>query len=49
LKANTAWDERDLVVDALRGHPLYFACASAGKVVEVFLGIYDPKTEVENA
>ncbi len=42
LKADNQWDEKHFEVDSPHGVQLYFACASAGKMVEVLLGIYDP-------
>ncbi|GAG77699.1 unnamed protein product [marine sediment metagenome] len=45
LKANTSWDEKYLEVDISRGLPVFFACAGAGKVVEVVLGVYDDNLE----
>lgn len=42
IKPDTGWDERQLDVEIRYGLPLYFACGSAGKVVEVIMGVYDP-------
>lgn len=42
LLADNQWDERYFDVDIGHGLPLYFACSSAGKTVEVIMGIYDP-------
>lgn len=42
IKADNSWDERYLDVDIRYGLPLFFACSSAGKVVEAIMGIYDP-------
>lgn len=42
IKLDNQWDEKQLGVDIRHGFPLYFACSSAGKVVEVIMGIYDP-------
>lgn len=41
LKANSAWDERYFNINSKYGFPLYFACASAEKFVEMLIGIYD--------
>ena len=42
LKADSSWDERQLNIDMRYGLPLYFACGSAGKTVEVIMGVFDP-------
>lgn len=43
IPTNNSWDERYLDVDLRYGLPLYFACSSASKVVEVIMGIYEPE------
>lgn len=45
LKTDNEWDEKELGVDITHGLPLYFACAAAGKVVEVLMGVYKPEGE----
>ena len=43
LKADNSWDERTFGIDPRHGFPLFLACSTASKVVEVMLGIYDPE------
>ena len=47
LQADNSWDEQRLKVDTRHGLPLYFACGTAGKVVEVIMGVYDENLEGE--
>ncbi len=39
VKANNSWSEEDLGIDIETGLPLFFACGSAGKTVEVIMSI----------
>jgi len=42
LKSNSAWNTDRLKIVVSTGMLVFFACASAGKVIEVLIGIYDP-------
>lgn len=46
LKSNSAWNGEDLKVNVKTGVPLFFASASADKVVEVIIGIYEPELDI---
>ena len=47
VKTDNAWDEKQLRVNIRQGLKLFFACAAAGKVIEVIMGVYDPEAEDE--
>jgi len=45
LTPDAGWDERGFRINTRHGLPLYFACGTAGEVVEAFIGIHDPSLE----
>ena len=47
LKANTSWDEDKFFF--IRNLRLYAACGSAGKVIEIIAGVFDPSKEVDES
>ncbi len=47
LKSNALWNGEYFGIKVKSGVPLYFACASANKTIEILMGIHEPELDSE--